>query len=445
MTQASSTVATQRVASGFVMEKLTSPLNDGVYVSTTSGGPPLSAEFGGVETFNIQAFFDTGASGVLLSSQTAEFLGILPAQHNGETIVFSDVGVGGSSDFNVSNPLYFGLAPFADDAGNLDDPTDLSAYSQTYGPIRTQIGPINQTDPNPVLEGLDVFGTPFMAGKAVVMDPTPVNTFLNTMGTYVYDRTDTVNIPSTTHHVRLSHGDFERFTEVTPTGAPGPNLTTNPFIGPNPVVDDPDDDTPGVKVSLDGQSTEGSFLLDTGAAASIISSAIAADLGVTYQAGTEGTDNPVLVKDGVPLPNQFSLTIGGIGGTTKVAGFFLDEMLLRTEEGNVANDLDPDHLRFLAAPVLVGDITVVNPDDPLEQLTLDGIFGMNYLVASALVIEAQPIPIITNLTPGAFSRIVYDHDAGSLGVSLIVPEPSTLALYATVLLLGATYRRRRRA
>src|SRR5690606_6113366 len=120
-------------------------------------GAPLEFE----ETFNIQAFFDTGASGVLLSNQTAELLGILPASHNGELIKFSDVGVGGSSDFRVSNELYFRLAPYAPEA-DVDDPDQYpSVYNQAYGPIRAHIGPINQTDSNPLLEGLDVFGTPF--------------------------------------------------------------------------------------------------------------------------------------------------------------------------------------------------------------------------------------------------------------------------------------------
>jgi hypothetical protein len=84
-------------------------------------------------------------------------------------------------------------------------------------------------------------------------------------------------------------------------------------------------------------------LLDTGAAASLISSRHAKTVGITYVAGTQGTDNPVL--DGVPKDKQFSLTVGGIGGQKKSAGFWLDSITVPTTEG--------DPLVFRGAPVLV--------------------------------------------------------------------------------------------
>ena len=43
-------------------------------------------------------------------------------------------------------------------------------------------------------------------------------------------------IPATNFHVRLSYGDFSRFTTVTPAGAAGPALAANPFVGPNPLA-----------------------------------------------------------------------------------------------------------------------------------------------------------------------------------------------------------------
>src|SRR5205085_6538397 len=84
-------------------------------------------------------------------------------------------------------------------------------------------------------------------------------------------------------------------TETTPTGASPPTLRNNPFIGPNPVAqldpNPPVDNTPGVTVAFNAASTTGSFLLDTGAAASMLSKHLAEDLHVRYRAGTEGTDN----------------------------------------------------------------------------------------------------------------------------------------------------------
>ena len=397
-------------------------------IQLTPTSDPLEFE----DTFNIQAFFDTGASGILLSTQTAGLLGVQPAQYNGQDIIFSDVGVAGTDDFFVSGPIHIRLAPYHPEADVDNRNTYPTVYNQAFGPVRAQIGPVldEGEEPNPLLEGLDVFGVPLMRNKVVVMDPKPVNTFLDTMRTYVYEpgtpfRPATADsdpgIPATSHHVRLSYGNFDRFTTVTPAEATpfGPTLGDNPFIGPNPVrqlmQNPPPDDTPGIRIEHNSMFSEGSWLLDTGAAASIISRAQAAAVGVTYVEGTYNTDNPVLA--GVPEDEQFTLTIGGIGGTAKIAGFFLDSMLMRTQEGNAADPNDPNHFKFIGAPVLVGDITLKDPQTQ-QELTLDGIFGMNFLVASAFVSEGAEgeFPFIGNLTYGRFDWLVYDDQNGVLGL-----------------------------
>lgn len=417
------------------------------YLSRDPTGDPLAVEdigFGG--GFNIEAFLDTGASGLLLSNGTADLLGVNRARFpepSGPLVTFEDVGVGGSDEFNVSEPLHVGIAPFHPEADIDNLNTFSSVYNQTFADMRLQVGPLN-ADPNPLLENLDVFGMPVMQGKVVVMDPRPLDTFLDTMRTYLYDQgtpfqsaTEDSNpgIPLTNRHVQLSYGSFDRFTQLTPTGAPGPTLAHNPFIGPNPVaaIDPtvPAGDAPGVKISLGGQSTTGSFLLDTGAAASTISQQMAANLNVRYVEGTFGTDSPVLEifdpanpeSPGTVLQDQFSLTLGGIGGTSSVAGFYLDSLLLRTTEGNAGDDNDPDHIRYLNAPVLVGDITVVDPITS-QSLTLDGIFGMNFMVANAFVSLTLPLPTIDNLTPGAFNWIVFDEAQGMLGLDLKNAPPA---------------------
>jgi hypothetical protein len=149
----------------------------------TAGGPPLTGEdiFGDV-VFNIEAFYDTGSSGVILGEETAQLLNV-PLAHfpepAGPLIVFEDVGVGGSDFFNVSTPLFVGLAPFHPDT----DTTTASAYQQQFGPLRLQIGPLASDS---LLGDVNVFGTPVMAGKVVVIDPKPLDTFLDTLRTYVY-------------------------------------------------------------------------------------------------------------------------------------------------------------------------------------------------------------------------------------------------------------------
>lgn len=391
------------------------------YLSRTPTGDPLTDSFG-FDFFNIDAFFDTGASGVLLSASTSEFLEVNNATSGGSDVIFSDVGVGGSDDFLVSEQLYLHLAKYHPNAQVDDlDFYDI-AYPQQIGPVRAQMGPIAE-NPNPLLEGLDVIGMPAMAGKVIVMDPKPVDSFADTMRTYVYNpgtafdpahANDEPGIPSTNVQIPLSYVNFDSFTTVTPAGAPGPTLRNNPFIGRNPFV--PGDTHAQPLSSYNGQTSSGNWLLDTGAAASIISQARAAELGVTYAPGSYGSDNPQLLGI-APGTQTFSLTIGGIGGTIQLMGFFMESLLLPTTDGQ--------GLEYVGAPVLIGDITLFDPGTN-QPYTLDGIFGMNYLVASANIEDGGIFPIPVDLTIGAYDWITFDEPNGILGLQLrdAVPAPA---------------------
>ena len=436
----------------------------------TPSGDPLSYDFAGSTYMSIQAYYDTGASGILLSKETTDYLGISHSTHSGSMVVYSDIGVGGTDDFHVSEPLYASLAAF--DAGL--DTSDPSVFTQQIsGTVRTQIGLTSATfgaDP------IDVVGMPAMLDKVVVMDPTAVNDFVYFLSdpgwetmpedwnihTYVYDPGTPYNpaelktnpgIPTTNRHVDLSYGDFSRFTTVTPSGSEGPTLTHNPLIGPDPVATmegSTGDDTPAITISKNGQSTSGSFLLDTGAAASMISSDLASDLGIRYENGSPDEENPVLeiynsdIGDYEALENQFQLTLTGIGGSAIAAGFYLDSLLLPTiEAGNPLDPNDLNNLNFTGAPVLVWDITLMDPNTS-DMLTLDGIFGMNYMVASTEIVGGS----FGLLSTGVFDWIVFDENAGILGLNLdmgTVPEPSALVLLtigAALLLLQRLARRR---
>jgi hypothetical protein len=173
---------------------------------------------------------------------------------------------------------------------------------------------------------------------------------------------------------------------------------------------------------LGDQSSDGSWLFDTGAAASFVSSDTAADLGVTYadDAGI-GSDNPLL--EGVPMDRQFSLTISGIGGVpTQIAGFFADELLLRTAEGDAADPDDPNHVNLMGAPVLVLDIVLEDPDTGVP-ITLDGILGMNYFVASVdTEIGSDIFPILTDFAEAPVDFFTYDARDGSIGLTFDAPD-----------------------
>lgn len=405
-------------------------------IESAATGLPYDYEgiFGG-QSINIFAFLDTGASGIVISDASAKELALprLPG------VEFFDVGVGGFTLFDVSQPVRLRAAPYTE-TGIDNKATYKTVYNQVSGPFNIQVGPTNAIV-DPLIGPLDVFGMPAMTGKVVVMDPTPLNTLSDLMHTFIYDPGTPFNpnaadtnpgIPTTSHQVKLSYGDFGRFTETTPPGATGPVISRNPFIGPNPtlVLEDnpPVDDTPPVRIGFNGLETSGSFLLDTGAAASFISEGLAASLNVRYRSVGPGLDPQLEMFDplnpdapGALIGNQFLLPIQGIGGIATVAGFFLDEMLLQTISGS-ADPNDPNNIRFVGAPVLVHDVTVIDPLTD-QMLTLDGIFGMNFMVASTAL-------DFGDMREGPFNWITFDEPNGILGLNIgpVVPEPGTYAM-----------------
>src|SRR5687767_9273098 len=109
-----------------------------LHLRREKAGKPLVAKKLGEETINVQAFLDTGASGIMLSTTTADALGVKRAKAGGANVVFHDVGVGGSDEFHVAEPLFIFLAPF----GRTGDPDDAEEYPIAIGPVRPQIGPL---------------------------------------------------------------------------------------------------------------------------------------------------------------------------------------------------------------------------------------------------------------------------------------------------------------
>src|SRR5215207_8817138 len=83
-----------------------------LHLRREKAGKPLVAKKLGEETINVQAFLDTGASGVMLSTTTADALGVRRAKAGDTNVVFHDVGVGGSDAFHVAEPVFVFLAPF---------------------------------------------------------------------------------------------------------------------------------------------------------------------------------------------------------------------------------------------------------------------------------------------------------------------------------------------
>ncbi len=445
------------------------------------GFDPFNPEEPFFDTIQVQAFWDTGASGMIISESIAEALGMGRQTFGGQDVIFSDVSPGGLTPFWVSEEVVVRIAP---SLGLLDgvqpymdlfsDPANFTTVYDATGPTpaRLQIGPIGGG--NPLLGDLNVMGMPTMLGKIAVFDPRPTDNLLtliddvdgnedfdvqmrswmyeggNVPGTVPGGGAPTLlnpGIPDYDVSIALSYADFSRYTLLEPAGAAPPSLAYNPFIGPNPVLGPQPGDAPPVVMRMGNLEMEGSWLLDTGAAASFISEAKAADLGVSYDpANPLGSDTPQLL--GVPLDRQFTLSLSGISGEViTVAGFYADEMILPTEQAaDPANPDDPENLKYVGAPVLVFDIELEDPDTGAIS-TLDGILGMNFFVASSDIIQVdnELVPIFLNGRESPFDAIVFDEPNGKLYLSFDggwpVPEPSALASLA--LGLPVLLRRRR--
>ena len=358
----------------------------------------------GDKVTSFSAFLDTGASGISISTQTADSLGIKRLSAGGKQIIFHDIGVGGTDQFNVSEPLSVSVGPYQ----ALGLAGDAATFKGIGGPWNTQVGPLGGGGMlGMLMGGIDIVGMPAMAGKIVVIDARPVNTFSDTLRVQLIDpRSEKVSLPVTHRSVAMSYADFTAFTIIDPAGATRPISTANPFIGCAPSL--PAGTTPERDITLthNGKSSRAGWLLDTGAAASMISRRQALALGVRYKLAPDGSELTEL--EGVPKARQFTLTIGGVGGQKTAAGFYVDEMRVPTAEG--------DDLIYKPAPVLVVDITVVNPTTK-QTITLDGVFGMNFLVASAEVTGGL-IPDLGKMVEGPYDWIVIDHTKGVLSLAL---------------------------
>jgi hypothetical protein len=461
--------------------------------------------------YTIPGFFDTGASNTLFGDQTAAEFNI-PKQAGA---TYKDFGAGGEAKaFDITQSLEIRLAPFGTgaDVNNPDAFDNPEVYGHTYPNQRAAVMRDDETGDGTVgddnigrdldrflnlYRDFNVYGMPLMQGKTVAMDARGLNDFLLGDGSGD-DLTDAANaqISTTVHQANEQPGtydpslptpapdrriqtnlsDFTQFTETIDGDAP--NLATNPFIGANPVLEQlgaasssTDAPTPGVKITRNGQSNTGSWLFDTGAAATIISEGSAQDVNVQYVDGREPGNAEGLAPQleeqvngswqPIDSQDQFTLTIQGVDGQLEIAGFWLDSMTLPTKsaaaQGQPHDYSDPRNLKFVGdandpnakgVPVLVHDITVTKPNDPTQQVTLDGILGMNNFFASALIDggigdpnEVGTLPLL----PGFFDSMTFNQSTGEIGLSFdrrVIPEPAS----ALLLLGGAPLllRRRRR-
>ncbi len=295
------------------------------------------------------AFLDTGASGILLSRETTEQMHI--TVHPDAR--FADVGVGGNEYFNVSEPLYLRIAGY--DEKHPEDPRAYRLASRGRFQVRRNKAGL-------LSEPLDIIGMPGMFNRVVVLDSAATNSL--EYFTARIRNPDDPDIPKVHLRVPLRLRNF-----LNPRNPE--NIAPLPIMARNPVIDD-------IVVVHNNQTSGGQWLLDTGGTISLISVRQAAGLGLTND-------------DGKPLVEpDFTLPVGGIGTMVRIPGFEVDRLVLPTVSGR--------RLVFKEARIGVHDIVFYNEKEQ-EYEALDGVFGSNFLCASA---EMQ------GLLPGDINETVFD-------------------------------------
>lgn len=332
------------------------------------GGEPLQdSQFGFIP---IDAYLDTGASGLLIARASADILGV----HEEPNAVYMDVGVGGWQEFQVSELLYIAEADHS-----VSDPMDLEVYGDDLGPWRLQMTLVDNDNVGP----LDIWGVPLMAGDVVVLDPTGLDDIFSLE--YFHAKIVEPNspeIPPVDFHVKI------RFTNFVYASHPG-NAGPLPTLAYNPLID-------SICITQGRNQSCGSWLLDTGAMVSMIS---------TQQAYALGLTDP----NGVPVQNpDFTATIGGVGGTTQeVPGYQIDSLSMPMIQGF--------ELVYDNPYVVVHDVGTLD-EETGQPILLDGILGTNLLAASST--------ISWDIVQGPYNRIVIDTTEGFIGFDLKAPWDS---------------------
>jgi len=325
-------------------------------------GPPLTST-GQFEPH--YAFLDTGASGILLSRETAQNLGVALEPR----ARFGDVGVGGMEYFNVSKPLYMGIAGYGQMQNARPD------MYRNVGRARFQI---KQEAAGLLGQGIDVIGMPVMLGRVVVLNAGATND----LGHFAASikQPGAPGIPKVHFKVALRLAHFSH-----PSNPQ--NRPPLPVMAPNPVID-------GILMQYRGRTSRANWLLDTGATISLISKKQAIQLGLMNAQG-----QPIKSPD-------FTLPLGGVGNLTQVPGFQIDRLVIPTKSGR--------RIVFLNAHLGIHDITFFDETKQAYR-TLDGVFGSNFLCASANMQGLLPGDVGNTV----FDKIVIDLNKKILGFRLL--------------------------
>lgn len=321
------------------------------------------------------AVLDTGASAHILSSGSAERFGV-EAEPGARYV---EVGMSGDHAMGVSRAVTLVVSDLEPE---LDDDAARPSRARRPPPavrVAAQRVLLNEA-PTDLAAALlspgsmvDVIGMPVIRDR--VVEIAPGDPGLPAVAVRLHPSAAGLDVDE---WIALTLVDFNR--PHPRNRGPLPALATNPSLA--------------VRAVAGAARASGDWLLDTGAACSMVSTATARRLGLVD-------------ADGRPArPPMFTLPIGGIGGGNQsLPGFRLDALELTTEDGRT--------LVFPRPAVVVHDITAERADG--RTVTLDGILGMNLLLPSG---NGMTMLGSTEQLASPFERIVIDVAHTRLGFTL---------------------------
>ncbi len=343
----------------------------------------------GIGDYSYAVILDSGSSGFLMSKTVTDTFGV-PLQP-GQT--YTETGIGGSEDENVTEPLQSYYAPASDT--NPDDTSTMTAYG-------TYTFELRQSDP---LEGFvyyDIIGTPIIQNQVMVVNPNQsYNVVQDTLGFLTAETTLQPTVPvlpsKGLYHVPVTWTNFV-------TGTPVPSEGLNPVVN-GVTVRGPND-----------TDVANNWLFDSGAQFSIISPTYATQLGIN-------------------LSDWFTQIQGqGVGGSTVTFdGFHLTDIALPLSNGD---------------RLVIDDPVVFVPEGTSLPAGLTGILGENlWMQATDGLDEFTGLP--TDTYAPLFSEWYLDGPGSQLVLydpnsSYEVPEPAAFAMLGLGLPVLAARRPRRK-
>ncbi|MCC6681492.1 MAG: retropepsin-like domain-containing protein [Phycisphaeraceae bacterium] len=349
------------------------------------------------------AYLDTGASAVVICIETAQRFGLAVEPE----AIYHEAALHGSTAMHVSDVYDLSLADFS---GALAATPAPGRFTPVLQQMRTQVTAQPMSGLLAMMGEINVVGVPGMARLVVEVDP-QVQTgadeakMLKELGQELNLGVDLSGlaqldsmlgggaavrlhpmgyVPAHVDHVLpLTLRWYSRLQNPDDRG-PRPTLAPNPMIV-------------GIETSTASGAFTGDWLLDTGAAASIISTKQAKALGIL-----DANGNPT-------RPSTFSLPIGGIeGNVSSPSGYVLDKLRVRTADGTV--------LEWHDVCVLVHDIGTTLDDG--SEVVLDGVFGMNLLLPS---MSGLGLGFPTSMNEGPVRRFWIDLPGRRLMIEMTQP------------------------